>query len=588
MTENQNPVTPPEQQEPLIPPIYMLVIGLGGLFVALIVGISQPEFGVIGFGALGVGALSLLAWALLSPQQAISVFTGRTARFGGVSLLVTAVVLVALVVVYIFARNQEIHIDLTQGDIFSLTQESRDAIAPFASDPNVPRIRILAFFSASQTDARDQVDLLLTDYQEASGGKIDYQLIDIDRQPGTATLYGITSSGQAVVVKDNPALVGQPVVQDPAAAASSTDSAFNIQTYQPDETGFTADVDNAQTITSITQQDVTNAILRVAADGDFKAYFLTVADGMSTNMTYLRQLFEQGFGWTVQDLTLISLLSPESEVTLNDPNLDGEVVILPGGSAALSAEELGALETFLNNGGDLVIYAGNSFNESLTSLATDPALNDYLFSTFGVRVNNDVVLDNRQALQSIEYPYATDFDVNHPITSGFAGAAVVFPLTHSISISDSLPPNVSVTALARSSENSWVTSDLQGIVDGSYQPADDVVKAPTVLAAAAENATTGARLVVIGSEAAAIDDLLTLENANNYDFTLSTYVWITNFDSFARQVTVEQPTRPQDQPLFISQQQLRDINLLTVFILPFGILAIGVYVWWANRERRRS
>ncbi len=583
MTDNQ---TPPEMQEPLIPPAYLLAIGLGGLFLALLVGISQPELGALGFGALGIGLISLVAWALLAPQQAVAVLTGRTARFGGVSFFVTILLIAALIVVYIFVRNQEVRLDLTESDAFSLTEESRAAVAPFASDPNVPRIRVLAFFSASQADARERVDLLLSDYQDATGGKVDYQLIDLDRQPGAASLYGITSAGQAVVVKDNPALVGQPIVQDPAAA--TTDSAFSIQTYQPDETGFTADVDNAETITSITQQNITNAILRVAADGDFKAYIVTVQNGVADRLTVVRQVMQDGFGWAVEDLSLITLTAPETETLLNDPNLDGEVMIIPGGSAALTPEELTVVQDYLNAGGDLVLYAGDSFNDSLTSLAVDPVLNEYLFTTFGIRINNDVVLDDRQAAQSALSPVALEGNLSHPITAEFLQPVFIFDLARSLTISDTPPPNVTVTPLVSSSENAWTTTEFTAIVNNEYEAPADIVRGAQVLAAVAENTVTGARLVVFSSISPVIDDYLQYQNVNNLQLSVNAVVWMTGFDSFARQITVDQPVRPQDQPMFITQQQLRDVNLLTVFVLPFGVLAIGVYVWWANRERRRS
>ncbi len=587
MTDNQTPVTPPDQQEPLIPPAYLLAIGLGGLFLALLVGISQPELGALGFGALGIGLLSLVAWALLAPQQAVAVLTGRTARFGGVSFFVTILLIAAMIVVYIFVRNQEVRLDLTESDSFSLTEESRAAVAPFASDPNVPRIRVLAFFSAAQADARGRVDLLLSDYQDATGGKVDYQLIDLDRQPGIATLYGITSAGQAVVVKDNPALVGQPIVEDPAAA-STTDSAFSIQTYQPDDTGFTADVENAEIITSITQQNVTNAILRVAADGDFKAYIVTVQDGVSDRLSVVRQVMEQGFSWTVEELSLITMTNPETETQLNDPNLDGELMIIPGGSAALSPEELAVLQDYLSAGGDLVLYAGSSFNENLSSLATDPVLNEYLETNFGIRINNDVVLDDRQAAESALSPVVLEGNPNHPITAEFLQPVFIYDLAHSLTISETLPPNVTVTALSLSSENAWTTTELTAIMNNEYETPADAVRGVQVLAAVAENTATGARLVVFSSVSPVIDDYLQYQNVNNLQLSVNAFVWMTGFDSFARQITVEQPVRPQDQPMFITQQQLRDVNLLTVFVLPFGVLAIGAYVWWANRERRRS
>src|SRR5215212_6067295 len=97
----QTPNTPTTtQQEPFIPPQYLLILSALGFLVAVVVAVTQPEFGVVGYGGLAFGVLALLMWVLLAPQQARSTFTGRTARFGGTSLLVTIVLLVAMALIY--------------------------------------------------------------------------------------------------------------------------------------------------------------------------------------------------------------------------------------------------------------------------------------------------------------------------------------------------------------------------------------------------------------------------------------------------------------------------------------------------------
>jgi hypothetical protein len=38
-------------------------------------------------------------------------------------------------------------------------------------------------------------------------------------------------------------------------------------------------------------------------------------------------------------------------------------------------------------------------------------------------------------------------------------------------------------------------------------------------------------------------------------------------------------------PIFAQDGELRTINLLTIILLPFGVLGIGLLVWWRGRER---
>jgi cellobiose-specific phosphotransferase system component IIC len=110
------------EDEAFIPPYYMLILAVVGLVVALAVWITQPTFTVVGWGGLGITVLSLVAWVLMAPQQAKAFITGRTARFGGTSILVTLIVLVALIAIYTFIRGQDIRIDLTQRNEFSLAR----------------------------------------------------------------------------------------------------------------------------------------------------------------------------------------------------------------------------------------------------------------------------------------------------------------------------------------------------------------------------------------------------------------------------------------------------------------------------------
>ncbi len=242
-------ITPSNEQEPLIPPRYLLILSALGFLVALIVKATQPEFGVVGYGGLAFGVLALLMWVLLAPDQARSVLTGRTARFGGTSLLVTVLLIAVLIGVYAVVRNANLRADLTQTDKYSLTPESQQAIAALAAEPGTPNVKIVAFYGPSQAGSRDQDSLLFEDYKQTSNGKIDYEFVDPEQQPQTVSLYGVTRAGQIAVVKLN-------------------------------DDG-TPDTQNAQIVNTFGQGDITNAILKVSSSGVFNAYFLTVQDGMA-------------------------------------------------------------------------------------------------------------------------------------------------------------------------------------------------------------------------------------------------------------------------------------------------------------------
>jgi len=556
MTEQTPPQNP--SQEPFIPPHYLLILSALGFLAALVVGLTQPEFGVVGFGGLAFGILALLMWVLLAPEQARAALTGRTARFGGTSLLVTLVLVAALVGVYIVVRNLNLRTDLTQSNNFSLSEESRQAIAALGTDPDAPPIKIVAFYGAAQAGTRDQATLLFDDYVKSSNGKISYEFIDPDRQPQTAALYGVTSAGQVAVVKLDEA--GNP------------------------------DTENAEVAFSADQAQLTNNILKVSSSGVFNAYFLDVNDGVSDQMSVLKQNLTNRYGWNVRNVSLVELTSPEGDFNLNDPNVTGQVIIVPGGSAPLADAELQVLKDYVAQGGSIVILAGTNLNADHISLATAENLNTWLAQDFGISFNNNVVIDNSQAFQSPLIPVATTLDSSSFITTNgipFGQAALVFEVPSSITVADTAPNGVTTTALVRSSANAYAKTDLAAVLNNEITKADGDATGPFVLAASAENAATGGRVTLFSSTSLGSDTYAQFQNIDNLSVTFNSLIWSTNFNDYFTQITVQQQQRPQDQPIFADAQALRNISLITMVILPFGVLLLGGLVWWNNRERAR-
>ncbi|MBE0690999.1 MAG: Gldg family protein [Anaerolineae bacterium] len=558
---DQTPNPTPEmthEQEPFIPPSYLLILAIIGFVGALIVLLTQPTFGVVGWGSLIFGAILFVGWLLMSSGSDASPIRGRTLRYGGTSVIITILVLVALGALYAVARGMNVRQDLTESDEFSLTAESRQAIELLGADPTAPGVRLLAFYGFDQTSDRDRDTLLFDEYVAASNGKVTYQFLDPDLDRQIADQYSVTRSGTIAVV---PLKDGE------------------------------LDAENAETMTFLDQGTLTNNILKVAAQGNFAAIFLVVDEGMGDSMTLIKQTLTTTFGWTVRDVPLAQLTSPEAEIRLGDPARDGEVVVIPGGRRPLAPEELQVLEDYVNNGGDLIIFAGGVFNADEQSLATDPALNDFLFTNFGLRFNKDMVIDQVQAYRRPQTPVVTHLDSESFITNTniLPNGAVVFDLTNSITVADTLPENVEVSRLAETSPDSYTKTDIASLLSGDPDAlikTDADASGPFVVATSAENTQTGAHIVLFGSVSPALDVMAQLSDQTSLDVSFNSLIWATQFNDFFQSINIPQQQRPQDAFFVASQQQLRNIDFLTQWLLPFGILAIGGLVLWSRRERR--
>jgi len=551
-------------QEPFIPPQYMLIVAVLGLVVALLVLFTQPSFTIVGWGGLGLMVLALVGWVVMAPGQAKAVVTGRTAKFGGTSILVTIIFLVALAAIYGVVNAQNWKIDLTQTNQFTLNDEGRTAIAGIGADPSVPKLKIVAFFGATQAATRDQDTVLFDNYATVSNGKISYEFVDPDRNPQIASQYKATRSGVAAVVR---------LADD-----------------------GTPDYDHAELVTTPNQDSITNAILKVAANGDFRAYFMSVTDGATladngdTGISTVDTTLTSRYDWKTQQTTFVDISKPDSTIHLNDPNADGEVMVLVGGSHALSDQEMQVVSDFVNKGGKLVVFAGTSLNSDNTSLATSDNFNNYLYDNFGLKFENNVVLDSSQAFQTPLLPVATDLDNSSFITSNLPAQskAILFEVPHSITINETLPANVTVTSLARTSETSYASTDFAALKAGNISKTDADPVGPFVLAASAENSQTGARVVLFGSESPILNAYSQFNGIGNLGVAFNSLVWATHFNDFFKQINVTPPTHPQSAPIYADAQASRNIGFITTWLLPFGVLGIGILVWWLNREREHA
>ncbi|HEX2619431.1 MAG TPA: hypothetical protein VHL11_04765, partial [Phototrophicaceae bacterium] len=242
-------------------------------------------------------------------------------------------------------------------------------------------------------------------------------------------------------------------------------------------------------------------------------------------------------------------------------------------------------------GGDAVILADVSTDQDKPSLATADNLTAYLQEKYGVSFEKDLILDSKPVFDSPLTIVTNDIPTDTSVTQAFAGvrnSSMIFDVPHPIKIAETLPENVTVSTLVRAGDTTY-SKTIDQLIAGDNTQADADPKGPFTLGVMAENATTGSRVVLIGSKSVAGNQYAQFLSVNVIDvqFALSSVVWATKFDEFFATLPsdLQRESRPQDAPIFASASTLTAINLITVLILPFGTLALGIYVWWTRRAR---
>jgi len=549
---------------PVIPPIVLLGIALVSFVIALFVGFTQPEFGAVGFGAIGIGIVSLVVWVLMNPSEVIDTLRGRSVSYGGTAIIFTILAIVASSVLYALVAQQNWQRDFSDSGFFSLNEATEEVVRSLAADPTTPQVHIIGFYTVDAAAARDQVSVLLSDFADKSAGKISFEFVDPNRSPGMLEVYGA----------NNRQLVVMPV---------------DAETGEPD-------ADNAEVVLAsgaALQQAIAEAVITVSATGDFRAYFVDVANGIDIEdatetggAVFVEDLRER-FGWTVESINLLQMASDNPPVELNDPAADGDVLVIAGGTDPIPDDLLRIITDYVDDGGNLVILGASNFEGGTPTAAADN-LNNYLSEQFGIRVLNNYVFDE---FASTQFGLLLNDFGEHPIMQGLSDDnGLLFDVgSHSIEIVET-DSNVEASVLVRTTENGYAKTDLdftQQLTEADLAQDPDDLAGTLGLGIAVENTDTGGRVVVFGNAALIYNSVRQFTNVLNHEVLRRAIFWTVDFENFAGALA-NLPTlnNPADAPIVITDQNTRNVVFISVIALPFGVLFAGIFIWWARREKQ--
>ena len=572
MTTPENQNTTQQELEPFFPPILLLGIAAVGFFVALVAAMTPSGFNIVGWAGLLVGVIALVFWAIMNPKAVVDFVKGRGLAFGGTAIVVSIIVIVAAVLVYMVVDAQDWTLDFTEGSVLTLSDDVREVLQAIANDPTQGNVQFIAFADSQSATARERMELLLRQFEEASSGKITYEFVNPDRDPLIAQQYGANVGNGTVAVVTFDA-EGNPLI------------------------------DEAEMLTNPDQYALTNTTIEVLADGDFRAVFVDVPEGSDPNdtalqstgsgtwVTYLRDVL----GWTVE---IVSPLELTTQAGLGSMASDGDVVIIAGGVDALPDDAITTLQNYVNNGGNLVLLAGSNLTGEPTLAAADN-MGTFLQATYGVRVLNNLVIDDAehfsiQALQLISDGYNS-----HPVTLQVISNNLpsVFSTAQSVEVANPAPQGVTLTTLVQTTENAYAKTGLdinaqieQNVTIEEFQTllaqAEGDLSGVLPLAVAADNTNTGSRLVVFGSDSIIWNVLDGSRGEANPYLMQAAIFWTTGYDEFSASLATVRPVEeiPGDQ-VTLQESDVSYIRFVTIILIPFGSLLIGIAIWWLRRER---
>ena len=500
---------------------------LGGVLagIGVVIYLVAPERTGIIAGVEGLAAACLTVFLVAHYEMFREISARRSTRLGLNSLLMVVLFATILGIVNFLAVRHSVRWDFSETKRFTLAPQTARMLRELSREVKA------TVFTGDQGPARGAYRDLFDSYK-AHTAKLTVEFVDPEKKPGVARQYGITRPDTAVL-----------------------------------ESGK-----QETRITSATEQELTNALIRVIKNEKKTLYFLTghaehlLEDSDKGGYFFLKEALERQ-GYTVRSLSLY-----ESKTI----PLNASVLVLGGPQKTVSPEEQTLLADYVKKGGRLLV---------LLDPGSRAGLEGFL-ENWGLQTDNRTVLDTQTVLGGdLTMPVVNTYGT-HEITQDLGQVFTMFPHARPISFLDSKAKEWAFHPLAKSSARSW--GHTESPAPRSAQPRDfdprNDTPGPLTLAglviartSPAENARQPAILFIGDSDFASN---AYLDFSGNTDFMLHVMAWMAEEKDL---ITIA----PKDVALgtfLLTGAQSNALFAVQVLGLPSFFLAAGFVVW---RRRRR-
>jgi ABC-type uncharacterized transport system involved in gliding motility auxiliary subunit len=379
-------------------------VGFAGL-VALIVGFWLYSLSNLwdwkSLGAIGVGVVLVTTYLFFNLKKVKTTLTSRSARFGGMALATLLLGLGILVLLNFLNYRHHTRVDLSEGRVNALSSQTVKVLGNLDQE-----IKITGFFEDEQGGTRFRN--LVREFHYVTP-KVDFEVVDPLKDPGKVAQFEITRNGQVVVA--GPAK--QEMLED------------------------------------LTEEKLTNTIIKVTRDVEKTVYFLT-----GHGEHDLSQSEPEGYSTVESEIKKQNYrvetynLAQENKI----PE-DASVIVSAGPKVEFFPNELELLNEYLASGGKFLL---------LTDPESEAEMNEFL-EPYGVQLNDDFVVDATGLGQLFGFGAAAPLGVDyasHPITEDLQETMSIFPGARSVAgVASEL--DYVTTELVRSSPQSWGESEIE-------------------------------------------------------------------------------------------------------------------------------
>ena len=519
-------------------------IGIALIFIALVSIRIWSHKKTVPYILFLLGLVSLAIYIYLNLAVLKQGFKRKSFLYSSNLFIIIILALGILVLInYFFARHHH-RFDFTESKIHSLSDQSVTVLK------NLQNEIIIKCFFREGNFGRSSMENLLEIYSYHSS-KIKYEFIDPDKNPGLVKRYEIATDGTTIL-----------------------------------ESG-----DKDSRITTTTEEDITNAVIKISREKKKIIYFL---EGHGEES--IEESGERGYSLAKDELEKLAYEVKKFTLALQDNFPDDlALLIIPGPVKDLLPNELETIRNYIQKGGRVFF---------MVDPETAPGLTPF-FLEFGFQLADDLIVDTVARLLGGDYfmPVISEYE-SHDITDKFRYATFL-PYARSVDKLEDTPEGVSIDILAKSSPNSWSERELDQREVSFNEEIDQ--QGPISIAAVATieykeeqkeetedteekkeeegepeeetemQAKPEGRLALFGDSDFVSNTYYNL--AGNGNLFLNTVNWLTEE---ADLISI-QPKTSSPRTIQLSPSQGRLIFFFSLIILPLAILITGISVWLRRR-----
>lgn len=386
---------------------YLLIPGLITTVAGLIAGLITQSWSPLHIGLIVTGGVLFTTWLLYLLITGRGFWKRRSSQAGTNALVSTFSLVIILGIVNFLAIRYLNPIDLTENQLFTVSSQTEEVVKNIDGSVKV-------WLFVKDPNPRDKE--LLENYRRHNE-RFEFEFVDPDTNLGLARQFNVNSLGDVYLEYGNKRQLVQTLIQ------------FNIQ--EP-----------------LSEIKLTNAIEKIQRNYTPTVYFIQGHGEYSIEKSQKNSVFIavnslKNIGYNVEPLNLVK----SSKIPDN-----ADTIVIAGSQRKLFEQEVDALETYSEQGGNLLLLLNPNIETGLENL----------LEKWGVKLDDRVVIDSSGEGNLVGLGPATPFINtygNHPITKEFNNGFSFYPLARPI---DTIKvENIEAVSLLVASEKMWAESNVK-------------------------------------------------------------------------------------------------------------------------------